>query len=235
VPAPPWIPIIVGLALVAILGIALLTSLVRGDPIDVSALALVAGGWGVGVWITDRVLRAVDRRLWRSVPFRWLPLPHAPPVLHGTWVIDITTHREGAAAPKAPTAEYGYLVVDQEFSTIWVRLLLAIGTSDPTLAILARRGKTWELSYFYDFIPDPNPRGENPRRWGAAVLRVWPLSRKLEGTYWNQLGWKGGIVSCEYVDRLFDDFTLAEAHFRRGTITRRLSNRQVSDSPDDVE
>ena len=164
-PAPSWIPIIVGLAVAAMIGIALVASLVRGQPIDVSTLALIAAGWGGGVSITAFVLRIVDRRLWRSVLFRRLPLPNAPPVLHGTWTIKITTFRAdgSTASARAPTRPYAYLVVEQKFSSISVRALFDMGYTQATQAILTKRDGYWELLFFYDFVPQTD-EVENPHR-----------------------------------------------------------------------
>jgi SMODS-associating 2TM, beta-strand rich effector domain len=230
-PTPSWIPIIVGLAVASILGIAALTSLVKGEPIDLAVLALIAGGWGGGVWITASVIRAVDRRLWRSVPFRRLPLPGAPPVLHGTWKTDMTTNRcEGSEARDAPSVDYGYLVIHQRFSSISVRLLLPVGSSDPMVATLTKRPGGWELWYFYEFVPYESTE-ENPHRRGAARLRVCAQGRKLEGNYWNHLLWKGKIDSSHYVKHTFDDFESADAHFGPARSRHERSGRRPDARP----
>ena len=165
--------------------------------------------------ITTFVLRIVDRRLWRSRPFRSLPLPNAPPVLHGTWAIKITTYRskDASAYPRAPTRADGYLVIEQEFSTISVRALFDMGSSEAMHAVLRKRGGHWELWYFYDFVPRMR-RTQNPQRRGAATLRVSPQGMKLEGDYWNQLWWRGGIESRSFVEQTFGDFGSADAYFR---------------------
>lgn len=219
-PSPPWIPIIVGVAVAAMIGIAVVTSFVRGQPVDVSTLALIAGGWGGGVAITTFAMRIIDRRLWRSVLFRRLPLPNAPPVLHGTWATTISTPSGESAPAYARAGADGYLVIEQRFSAISVRLLYEMGNSEAiemgsgeANATLRKRSGYWELWFYYDFVPNMAEM-ENPQRRGAATLRVSPESRRLEGDYWNQLGWRGRVVSKGFVQQIFGDFESADAHFR---------------------
>jgi hypothetical protein len=205
VPSPPWIKIIALLTVVAMLAIALVVSLVRGKHLDASTLLLFLGGWSGGVAITTSLLRLVDRRLWRSAPFRWLP--NAPPVLHGTWAINITTIRteDASASARAPTRQNGYLVIEQQLSTILVRVLWEkIGTTKAMHAVLTKREHDWELWYFYDFKPrkyevesppekenppeaesppeeENPPEAENPPRRGAATLEVLQQLKKPDG------------------------------------------------------
>ena len=175
-PAPPWIPIIVGLAVAAMLGIAVVASLVRGEPVDVSTLALIAGGWGGGVAITTFVLRIVDRRVWRSALFRRLPLPNAPPVLHGTWAITITTLSSKGAPAYARAGADGYLVMEQRFSSISVRMLFEMGSSEAMNATLRRRSGYWELWFYYDFVPHYGRDGQ------SATTRSGDF-KSVDGTY----------------------------------------------------
>jgi hypothetical protein len=214
VPTPRWIPIVVVLAVLATVAIALLMSIVRGESIDMATLGAVALGVGGGIAITSGALAALDRTLWRKGLFRRLPLPGAPPVLHGTWRTSVDSKLRGELD--------AFLVIDQRFSVVTTLLLFPDGDSRSMVAALTRTPhQLWELWIFYDFhphLPD-DPLGE---RRGAVVLDVSthePMT--LRGKFWNTLEDGGAVQSVAFEPVLLRRYDIAKAHFDAAVSPRR--------------
>jgi SMODS-associating 2TM, beta-strand rich effector domain len=215
VPTRAWIPIVVGLAVLATVAIAWLTSIVRGESIDDATLVAVALGMGGGIAITSLALSAIDRRLWRTGLFRRLRLPEAPPVLHGTWRTSVDSRLRGRELD-------AFLVINQRFTGVTTLLLFPDGRSRSMVAALTRTPphQQWELWFFYEFHPNSrnDPLGH---RSGAAELDVSTQEPVLHGEFWNTLQDGGSMKSVAFDPVLFSRYDVAKAHFDAAITSRR--------------
>ena len=189
-------------------GVILLAAAISG------ALALLQGGK-----IDSALLRAViptssavillliifDRWAWR-----W-PYIHKlvkRPNLRGTWKCELRSNYGG----RADEAIESYLVIDQTYTQICVRMLFDRSQSISMSGGLVDEGGRCVLYYVFRSEKNALEPDSNPPARGAADLKV---SRKpiigLEGDYWMERGTKGTLVTVGHSTTLYDTFGVARA------------------------
>jgi len=195
-PTPTWTRIVV-LAAAALSGIL---ALIFGAKIDSNLLRVVlpaSSGVIVLLWL-------FDRWLWR---WPWINHFLSRPVLDGTWKCVLRTNY----AERAGKEIEAYLVIDQTYSRICVRMLFDRSQSISMSGDLVDEGGRCVLYYVFRSEKSALEPDSNPPARGAADLKV---SRKpslaLEGDYWMERGTKGTLVTVGRSKTLYDSFGAAQ-------------------------
>lgn len=174
------------------------------------ATALVRTGHIVPDWQdAGRALTAVsiivfayDRLLWRGIS-----VPGRPPVLRGTWEMQLT-RAEGHPA-NLPAEEKCYLRIQQTASQVHAQFLFQHGTTRTTTALFFREPGNIQLLFFYEYEP-LDPTGLDPIRRGAASLKICGKRTVLiDGKYWNWEHMRGHVKSTGHSPALYDHFEQA--------------------------
>jgi hypothetical protein len=190
VPSPAWARITIALAAI-ISGVIVVAS---GGSVSLDLAKAVASASSVVVL----TLLAFDRLLWRLPGFRRL---HRHPVLHGTWRTELRTAYEKR---KDETIEC-YLVIDQSFSRICVRMLFDRSRSNSMSGDLVRTSGRCVLYYVFRSDKNALESRTNPPSRGAAELTVATKpSLHLEGDYWMEVGTKGILSTMGHTRTLYD-------------------------------
>ncbi len=191
-PTSTWSRITIGLAAVVSAGIIWVT----GGELDSGLIRPVV----TGASIVTVGLLGFDQWFWRWPGFQLL---HRVPVLHGTWKAELTTTFEDRASSPIEC----YLVVDQTFSKIQVRMLFDRSQSKSVSGDLVDEGGACMLYYLFRSEKHATEPDTNPMSRGAASMTVGRRpSIHLEGDYWMDVGTKGRVETVGYSKHLFDTF-----------------------------
>lgn len=151
----------------------------------------------IGMWV-------FDRWAWRW-PFVGGLVKR--PNLYGTWKCELRSSYEGRAGETIES----YLVIDQTYSRICVRMLFDRSQSISMSGDLVNEGGRCVLYYVFRSEKSALEPDSNPPARGAADLKV---SRKpslgLEGDYWMERGTKGTLVAVGRSRTLYDAFDAAQ-------------------------
>jgi hypothetical protein len=196
VPTPNWSRIVIALAALASAAVVLAT----GGHVDINEAKAVATASSAVILF----LLAFDRWLWRLPGICWLA---RRPVLHGTWRTELRTSYKD----RANEVIESYLVVDQTYSRICVRMLFDRSRSKSVSGDLVMENGRCVLYYLFRSDKHASELASNPTNRGAAQLTVArEPSVHLEGDYWMEVGTKGRIVTTGYNSTIYDTFAAAQ-------------------------
>jgi hypothetical protein len=197
VPSPNWARIVIALAALVSAVIVLAT----GGKVDINLAKAVATASAVVIL----VLLAFDRWLWRWRGIRRL---HSRPVLHGTWKTELLTNYEQR---KNELIEC-YLVIDQTFSRICVRMLFDRSRSSSMSGDVIRENGRCVLYYIFRSDKNTLEPETNPPSRGAADLTIATNPYlHLEGDYWMEVGTNGTLRTVGHSRTRYDTFSGALA------------------------
>lgn len=196
-PTSAWTRITIGLAAAISAGIIWIT----GGDLDSELIRPVV----TAASVVTILLLVFDQWLWRWPVIRSL---HKRPVLHGTWKAELkTTFEERAGSPIEC-----YLVINQTYSKICVRMLFDRSQSKSMSGDLVNEGGACMLYYVFRSEKHATEPTTNPPSRGAAVMTV---GRKpalhLEGDYWMDVATKGRVETVGRSKHLFDTYKGARA------------------------
>lgn len=196
VPSSTWTRAIILLA-AAISG---LLALLQGAKIDSALLRAVIPASSAVIFL----LFVFDRWAWRW-PFVCGLVKR--PNLHGTWKCELRSSYEGRVGEVIES----YLVIDQTYSRICVRMLFDRSQSISMSGDLVEEGGRCVLYYVFRSEKSALEPDSNPPARGAADLKI---SRKpslaLEGDYWMERGTKGTLATVGRSRALYDTFGAAQ-------------------------
>lgn len=180
--------------------LSLVFGVVLGTNIDSGLLRLVFPVSSAVILL----LLGFDQWLWRwPVIRRFL----SRPVIRGTWKCELRT----SYADRAHELIEAYLVVDQTYSRICVRMLFDRSQSVSMSGDLVYENGRCILYYVFRSDKSALEPDSNPPARGAADLKV---SREpvlaLEGDYWMERGTKGTLVTIGHSTTLYDTFGAAQ-------------------------
>jgi hypothetical protein len=191
-PSPNWARITIALAALVSTGIILST----GGSVNINTAKAVASASSVVILI----LLAFDKLLWRLPGIRRL---HRRPVLHGTWKAELRTSYEERKDEQIEC----YLVVDQTYSRICVRMLFDRSRSASMSGELVRENGRCVLYYLFRSDKRALEPATNPPTRGAADLTVaMQPTPHLEGDYWMEGGTRGQLQTTGRSKKVYDTF-----------------------------
>ncbi len=195
-PSPKWARLVIAIATLVSCGIVLAT----GGTVDINLAKVVATASTAVILF----LLAFDRWLWRSPGIRRL---HGRPVIHGTWKTELKTSYKDR---KDEMIEC-YLIIDQTYSRICVRMLSDRSRSTSMSSDLVRENGRCALYYLFRSDKSALEPATNPHNRGAADLTVaMKPSPHLEGDYWMEVGTKGRVTTSGYTSTIYDTFAGAQ-------------------------
>ncbi len=174
--------------------------------VAVAALAwaglLASKGWGIPVSfftpfstvtaLMAALLLAYDRWLWRAPLLRLL---QRRPDLRGTWRAVLSPDAPDPKAGKTQSVS-AYLVIQQTFSALHLRLLTAESQSHTLAASLAPQADgAQELVALYLNRPRMSVRDRSEIHHGGMVLFIGgPPPNKMNGHYWTDRNTQGEVA-----------------------------------------
>jgi hypothetical protein len=158
-------------------------------------------------------LAAFDRWLWR-IPFLQGWFVDRPDV-RGTWRVILSSSWKSPDTGVAQEPIEGYLVVQQTFSRLSLRLFTR--ESESWLRgseILSNDDKRFDIVAVYMNEPRREFRHRSPIHQGAFKLAIQGSPpRGLRGEYWTDRNTQGSIASTERRREVFDSFEAARLAF----------------------
>jgi len=164
---------------------------------------LASKGWGIPVSffaplstvtaLVAALLAAYDRWLWRAPLLRLLL---RRPDLSGTWRAVLRSNAPDPNTGKAQSPVRGYVVVQQTYSALHLRLLTAESQSLTLAASLAPQPDgAQELVALYVNRPKMSVRDRSEIHHGGMVLSIGgPPPTRMSGHYWTDRGTHGEIA-----------------------------------------
>jgi len=150
------------------------------------------------------LLLAFDRWMWRWPAIRRL---HRRPVLHGTWRAELRTSYE----ERSNEVIECYLVIDQTYSRVCVRMLFDRSRSGSMSGDLVRENGRCVLYYMFRSDKHALEPDSNPPARGAADLTIGEKPElHLEGDYWLERGTKGRVRTTGYTRAIYGTFLGAQ-------------------------
>lgn len=196
-PSTSWARIVIALAAAITAGVMIL----MGDKVNSDFVKSVS----VASSAVILFLLAFERWLWRLPGVNHLA---QRPVLNGTWRTELrTTYKD-----RGDETIEAYLVVDQTYSRICVRMLFDRSQSVSMSANLLRESGRCLLYYVFRSDKHATEPATNPHSRGAADLVVETEPRiHLEGDYWMEVGTKGRILTTGHSAKRYATFSAAKA------------------------
>lgn len=199
--------------------------------IQISTLLLIAAMlWGVllfidGVAISISWLKPLsmvsglivvflgvfDRWIWR-IPYLY-PWFVSTPNLRGTWKGQINSSWKDPNSGKNIPPIEAYLVIEQTFSSIQVRLITRESKSNLlTGNIFQNDGSTYSIAGIYRNTPNILNRANSPMHHGGILLDLQgEKDFSLRGEYWTDRDTKGVIHFIKKSEQLVYDFEQSSA------------------------